>query len=235
MSEELIPTNRQEKIMSDTIRALNGDDVTDALVPGWDDEYFLDNILKAAQGEDPQYNLEPRWHHQKFYKAIAEAIAESGGGGSPWTLVASKEFTVNTSSTSVVDVGTIDCGSALAQGDKLIFTIVRDKAGKRAGYFYGGYNICLNYEIKDTPSAQPLKNIVSNAMYGQDANSKWYNLNNAYGVYVKSVNCTRENASATVSARYYSTLGTIDGTYLVEIYTLDFPNGLIFLDGLPIT
>lgn len=198
-------------------------------------------------------SLEPMTHKELWYKAIADGdvpdflhpvtheelwlqkIAESGGGGSPWTLVASKEFTVNTSSTSVVDVGTIDCGSALAQGDKLIFTIVRDKAGKRAGYFYGGYNICLNYEIKDTPSAQPLKNIVSNAMYGQDANSKWYNLNNAYGVYVKSVNCTRENASATVSARYYSTLGTIDGTYLVEIYTLDFPNGLIFLDGLPIT
>lgn len=223
MSEELIPTNRQEKIMSDTIRALNGDDVTDALVPGWDDEYFLDNILKAAQGEDPLYNLEPRWHHQKFYKAIAEAIAESGGGGAK--LLATKEFDVSTTSTSSIDIPNSEIVVPFADPyKKILLVTVRDKNGKRASSFFGS----------DTRWAQPKNGSVSNdyrwsMTYGCDVNSDVVSLSTSpNGVYPKSpVVFSNDQAVIKMVAKYNSSYSkTIDGTYVVSVYELEYPYGV---------
>ena len=69
----------------------------------------------------------------------------SGGGGSSWTLLGTTEITTSSTSTQNTSVGSISGITGLWDGDALIYVRVRDKAGKRAGYFYGSDAIFYNY------------------------------------------------------------------------------------------
>lgn len=206
--EELIPQNRQEAMLRNIALATGGEAVTEELVPQWDDEKFLDDILKAAQGESPVYNIEPRWHHQKFYKAIADALAASGGG---YELVGSKEFVVNTTSTSEIAVGSIPIDATKIQEDTIIVTICRDKAGKRnshsfasltASAYRGGSSVVSKY--------------ATNAGIAQSISS-------SYGVYAKSYTLSSGDGSIPIKAKYNSSYGTINGTFLCEVYIINPP------------
>lgn len=147
-----------------------------------------------------------------------------GGGGSSYTLLGTEEVTVSTTTTSTTDIddSTITI-SRQSNTDKILLIQVRDKAGKRNGYFYGtdmywmqpsGGSVSNNYRLSVVYITNSSGNVVISST-------------SQYGVFSKSPP-TFSTGSVTLSmcARYnasYST--TIDGTYVVNVYDLDYPNG----------
>lgn len=145
----------------------------------------------------------------------------SGGGGSEWTHIATAELTVNTTSTSAASAGTISCGSTAADKDAIIYVRVRDKAGKRAGYFAGSDAYFMNYnKANGSTSAFAVPAVLC---YRYTTSSAWAGTAGQYGVYGYSIS----NAGVlTVRRRYNSNYSlTINSTYTVDVFKLTYPTG----------
>lgn len=130
-----------------------------------------------------------------------------GGGG--WTLRYEWDFTVNTTSTSVtiIDTKTIDLPKNM-----FVVCVTLDRAGPRNGYYLGTYSYRL---LGDYEGNQ----FVGYGFYKANTGVIW-NLYPQYGVYCNLMSKT----SAQICQRYNSTYTkTINGTYNVRIYTLDYP------------
>ena len=147
----------------------------------------------------------------------------SGGGGSSYTLLGSKEISANTTSTTTT---LITGGSITANRDsntaKLLYIQVRDKAGKRNGYFYGS----------DTFWYQPIGGATSNnyrlmTILATNSSGKVECTSTSqYGVFPKSPP-TFSSGSVTVEmqTRYNSNYSrTVNGTYVVKVYDLAWPD-----------
>lgn len=144
---------------------------------------------------------------------IAKKLS-GGGGGSDYTLLASKEFEVSTTSTTAIDVGTVSAGAAAYDSSKIIYVRIRDKAGVRDGYFIENDSWFANlYQYK---SQTTLLSICGKLSIGEGVVSS-----SAYGVYPYSIS---SDGTVTIKAKYSSSYGTIDGTYVVEVYALKWPN-----------
>jgi hypothetical protein len=157
---------------------------------------------------------------------LAQLIVNvSGGGSSPWTLIKSQENSVDTTSTQAATAVTISCGSAISTADKIVWVHIRDKAGARAGYFYGSDAFFVNYNrgsgstsTFNVPAVVCLR--YNNGAYAGTAGQ--------YGVYGYSISST---GSLIVRRRYNSNYSlTINGTYKIYVYTLDLPSGLYLFD-----
>ena len=142
-------------------------------------------------------------------------------GGYGYTKLAEQDFTVNTSSTTQTDVGTIDCGSEAVTSDKILYVRVRDKAGKRPGYFLGTDVFFINANPANQSAA---------TISGPPGWTAYYLENNTfkagttkYGVYAYQLYA---NGRITVSSKYSSGIGIVNGTYHVEVYLLDWPDGV---------
>lgn len=210
---------REEELWAAIIAALNGDDV-DVPVPAWRREEFLVGILGAIKGVEGATVPEPVWREEQYLKAMFDTL--SGGAGSSFKLLASNEFSVNTSSTSESSVGTITVNGGWTK-DAIIYVKIRDKAGKRNGYFRGSDCFVVNAYAangQDT-SIAPVKFII-----GVDANGKFVQSVSSYGVYVSTYQkgTGDDDAKAIIKAKYSSSYGTVNGTYVVEVYALDWPD-----------
>lgn len=149
----------------------------------------------------------------------------SGGGSSPWTLIKSQENSVNTTSTSAATAVTISCGSAISTADKIVWVHIRDKAGARAGYFYGSDAFFVNYNRGSGSTATFNVPAVVCLRYN---NGAYAGTAGQYGVYGYSISST---GSLIVRRRYNSNYSlTINGTYKIAVYTLDLPDGLTLFD-----
>lgn len=157
---------------------------------------------------------------------LAQLIVNvAGGGASPWTLIKSQENTISTTSTSAATAVTISCGSAISTADKIVWVHIRDTAGPRAGYFYGSDAFFINYNrgsgsttTFNVPAVVCLR--YNNGAYSGTAGQ--------YGVYGYSISST---GSLIVRRRYNSSNSlTINGTYKIDVYTLDLPDGLTLFD-----
>lgn len=202
---------REEELWAAIIAALNGDDI-DVPVPAWRREEFLVGILGAIKGVEGATVPEPVWREEQYLKAMFDTLA--GGAGSSYKLLKSAEFTVNTSSTTAIDVGTVDAGSDAYDSSKLIYVRVRDKAGVRDGYF----------TETDTwfPNQYQYKSIASTlATCGKLAIGKGSVSTSQYGVYPSTIS---SDGTVAIKAKYNTSYGTIDGTYVVEVYALDWPD-----------
>lgn len=202
---------REEELWAAIVAALNGDDV-DVPVPAWRREEFLVGILGAINGVEGATVPEPVWREEQYLKAMFDTL--SGGAGSSYKLLKSAEFTVNTSSTSAIDVGTVAAGSAAYDSSKLIYVRIRDKAGVRNGYFTE-YDACFPnpYQYKGETSSMTVssKFIIGKGTVGASSG----------GVYPNSIS---SDGTVEIKAKYSSSYGTIDGTYVVEVYALDWPD-----------
>lgn len=150
----------------------------------------------------------------------ASASVNVGGGGSNWTLLGSKELTISTTNTSNTSQGDITCSGAFTKDD-IIWVRIRDKAGKRAGYMYGTDTFFLNAnKANDSTNTCTTK---ATEVIKYTTSSKWACYTGNYGVYAYSINYT---GKIVIYSRYNSanTL-TINGTYLVEVYSLTPPTG----------
>ena len=140
-----------------------------------------------------------------------------GGGGSDYTLLASKEYEVSTTSTSETTVDTLNVPGSYTK-DFIIYVKVRDKAGKRAGYCTGIDQFFINNYAANgaTGTISTYGKITSYV-----SSSGFNNTGQAYGVYVYSISSAGD---ISIRAKYSSSYGTIDGTYVVEVYALKWPN-----------
>ena len=204
---------REEELWAAIVAALNGDDV-DVPVPAWRREEFLVGILGAIKGVEGASVPEPVWREEQYLKAMFDTLA--GGAGSSYKLLAKEEFTYSTTSTSYSSVGEIDVGSEAYDSSKIIYVRVRDKAGIRDGYFIGSDVWFVNqYEASGGTSTATKQGMVMIGKGFSIATSA------QYGVYVDTITSA---GKVTVSARYSSAYGTIDGTYVVEVYALEWPD-----------
>lgn len=205
------PNPVREELWAAIIAALNGDDV-DVPVPAWRREEFLVGILGAIKGVEGATVPEPVWREEQYLKAMFDTLSE--GAGSSYKLLKSAEFTVNTSSTSAIDVGTVAAGSAAYDSSKIIYVRIRDKAGVRDGYFTESDIWFQNqYQYK---SEVTLVNVCGRLVIGKGNVSS-----TSCGVYAYSISY---DGTVTIKAKYSSSYGTINGTYVVEVYALDWPD-----------
>lgn len=145
-----------------------------------------------------------------------------GGGGSAWTKIAEQDFTVSTTSTSATAVGTISCGAAAWTAAKMLYVRVRDKAGKRNGYYYGGDSFLVN----TNPANNSTGAATTFIRYCLNVNTSglWGSSSSALGIYPTSLSLAGD---ITMSSAYSSSsTRTIDGTYHVEVYTLEWPDNV---------
>lgn len=161
----------------------------------------------------------------RIERYLQEILDNGGGGGgnNSYTLLATHDYNVSTTSTSLVEVDAWDCGQTLWQQDKIIYVRVRDKAGKRNGYFYGTdaiYFLTSAYDGGSLTSATPNTTIC----YKADENGVIKGVPNSCGIWGQTI--TNENVLS-VKVKYNAVNGgTIDGTYTVDIYALNWPDGL---------
>lgn len=156
--------------------------------------------------------------------SLAEVIVNvSGGGGSNWTLLASKEFSVNTTSTSNASVGSISLADFTFDKNDLLWVHVRDKAGKRNGYVYGSDTVFIHFQLANNNtnslSIRPVMvlYVSSSGTYGGAASG--------YGVYAYRCFYTGDNKGVEIYRRYSSSYGTINGTFKCDVYKLTTPTG----------
>lgn len=137
---------------------------------------------------------------------------QGGGGSSNWTLLGTQEFTVNTTTTSNKAVGTFTVSGISAS--KYIFVRIRDKAGKRNGYFYGTDSIGSLYN-----TVVQTQTVVTHV----DSQGNYIGYPNKAGLFPYSF---QSDGQIAIYSKYNSSnTGTIDGTYVVEVYALEPPTG----------
>ena len=136
---------------------------------------------------------------------VSSVTVNVTGGGSPLTLLVNDEVEVSTSSTSETNVKLYDLSFTDNRPNTGYLFLVYDKAGERSGYFNRSYQSCL-------------VGAVGNPRATVYANGSYYALSTNYGVYL-SANSAK---AFYLCSRYNSTYsGTIDGTYVVKIYSVD--------------
>ena len=136
-----------------------------------------------------------------------------------WKLLHTEEVEANTSSTTAADLKTIKVPGTWDK-NKILFVTIRDKAGKRKGYFYGSDNYAENYRAaNDDTSATPT---VIRCVWAY-SNSELFTMNGSgYGVYLGGVDV---DGNLSIKVRYHSTYSmTINGTYVISVYMLDYPD-----------
>lgn len=161
--------------------------------------------------------------------ASVDVNVSGGGGGSSWTKIAEKTFSVNTTSTGATTLETWATGdTSIWTSNKWLYIRVRDTAGKRNGYFYGSDQWFLttdpiNQQSGTTNNAGIRKTIKVNSngtfsIYDSTSTS-------GYGVWVDMIYA---NGDLRVRARYNASYSlTLNGDYKVEVYLLDLPNGAL--------
>lgn len=145
--------------------------------------------------------------------------------GSSYTLITSKEVTANTTSTSAASLTTLALGSANYRADKIIYVKIRDKAGKRAGYFYGSDTFFFNYQKANNSTSE--LTYAARAIHRYSGSSVWStyipSTTTGYGVYAYSI---ASDGTLNIYRRYNSNYSlTINGTYVIEAYVLNTDDG----------
>lgn len=147
--------------------------------------------------------------------------------GSSWKLLGSTEITTSSTSTTATSVGTLTIPEAW-DANKIILVRVRDKAGKRSGYFYGSDSFFLNYQDASggtstiTYAGRLIHRCTSSGAYSSYVGAT----TTGYGVYGYSISAA---GVTNIYRRYNSNYSlTINGTYIVEVWALDYEPGKVF-------
>lgn len=151
---------------------------------------------------------------------INSLLVNVSGGGYGYTKIAENDFTVNTTSTSETFVGTINCGTGVWTKDKVVYVRIRDKAGVRNGYVFGADAWFINTSAANG-SQDDLVLVGKLGAYKKD--NKFMQNTSDYGIYPKAMSA---NGDISIKAKYFSGIGTLNGTYHAEVYLLDWPDGV---------
>lgn len=174
-------------------------------------------VLESLGVEHDAYDIS---YFERYRLKVLEGLSNGAGGG--FKLLASKEFEVNTTSTTAITVGTIQAGSEAWDSSKLVVVSIRDKAGKRAGYFFGTDNFIANHNEARGSSASV--SIVATLIYMVNPEGQTFPGVTNSGVYASAID---SSGTITIKAKYGSSVTrTIDGTFKCDVYIIDFPNGV---------
>ena len=155
-----------------------------------------------------------------------------GGLNESYTLLATQEFTTSTTSTTATSVGTMTI-EGISDTHTIIYVRIRDKAGKRAGYFYGSDCFFINaYKSRGSTSPQAA---APRYILSYDTNEEFWGYapgtTGGAGVYAYSI-ANDGTDTLTIYQKYNSSLSlTIDGTYIVEVYKLTYPDDVSPFDA----
>jgi hypothetical protein len=151
-----------------------------------------------------------------------------GGGGSSWEKIYTVERAYSTTSTSKTqeEIFTIK-DTIKALPNTYIWIRVRDKAGKRSDYFYGTDYLAYKNIATEPNNSFNLGGYVmvlgvnsSGSYKGTTGDSSG---NYVYGVWgVVDGDCNMRTYT-----RYNNSYGTIDGTYVIDVYALTPPDGVV--------
>ena len=212
---------REEELWAAIVAALKSEGYTGEVpaAPAWRSEEFLMGILGGLKGIEGSSVPTPVWDEEKYLAAVFDQV---DGGVVKCKLLASEEFAVNTSSTSESSVGTVTVPDGWSK-DFIIYVKVRDKAGKRNGYFLGSDNFAINCYAANGTTSNPTPVRICD---GVDAGGKFMQSTSVYGVYLSAYSKVsgKNDGTATIKAKYNSTYGTINGTFVVEVYALSWPH-----------
>lgn len=140
-----------------------------------------------------------------------------------YVKLAEQELTLNVTSTSQANYGTITISPAsdVYTDDYYILVTIRDKAGARAGYFLGTDNLYANFSAAN--GSTTALSAAARLIHSVESNGNYNTGSGAYGVYSTSITSA---GVITIAARYNATYSkTINGTYKVEVWALQYaPN-----------
>ena len=139
---------------------------------------------------------------------------------SPWTKLFETEIQVATTSRSLVVEGTYTIDDIWTASD-IIYVRVRDKAGKRSGYFLGSDAFFINNKAANGESTDMLSPIhithKYNGIYEQYTG-------NGYGVFPQSIT---SDGTMKIYSRYDVGMSRrINGTYKIEVFRLRYPDNI---------
>jgi hypothetical protein len=144
-----------------------------------------------------------------------------GGSGSSYTLLGTEEITVSTSSTSTITIDNSQMVLARkSHTDKILYIQVRDKAGKRNGCFFG-----MDMYWKQPVGGSASNNYRQSEVFVTNASGVVQIASTSqYGVFPQSPpTFSSGSVTITMAARCYSNyFNEIDGTYVVNVYDLDY-------------
>ena len=145
-----------------------------------------------------------------------------GGGGSSYNLITSKEVQVETVTNTETLVDTLECGEDAYTSEKIIYVKIRDTAGRRNNHFFGADIFYINQLPANgwTDSTLPANKKMTQICIS--SSGVWMVNNNDGGVYSGSI---RSNGEIGIYVKNAST-GTTEGTFLIEVYALDWPDGI---------
>lgn len=149
-----------------------------------------------------------------------------GGGGSNWTLLTSKEFTINQTSTSNTSIGNIDLTLAdYSDVNTVLWVHIRDKAGKRNGYYYGSDALFFHFQLANgSTNSLTVRPVIT---FTVSSSGSYSGAATAYGVYPYRLYYTQSNHYVQIYARYSSSSTlTINGTFKCDVYKLTMPTGV---------
>lgn len=152
------------------------------------------------------------------------SVDVSSSGGSSYVLHSSNlEISANVTSTSATILSdSLSCDSSVINESTMIFVKIRDKAGKRNGYFYGSDTIFTCAGSGTSGWAQSYRSTLVYRYNDNHVHTYTLGATTGYGVYVSSIDSA---GALTVQGRYSSSYSlTINGTYSIEVYTLEWPN-----------
>lgn len=147
-------------------------------------------------------------------------VAVPSSGGSSYTLIYSGEVE-DTYSGSSASLCEIDLSDITFTTGKMLYVKIRDKAGPRAGYFCGSDAFAYIYNASPSAVYANSNNVMGRSIKKTDGG--WSFGDRDAGLYFYNL-----SASKTMKIYHKSSsgAGTIDGTYTIEVYLLDYaPNG----------
>lgn len=149
-------------------------------------------------------------------------IEPGTGSAYGYTLLGEKNVTANTTSGSSAYLDNITVLSAWTDA-KMIYVRIRDNAGPRAGYFYGSDCFFINYSLANGSTSALTS--AGRLIHRYSTSSQWGQVTTTgYGVYAYDIN---SSGKVRIYTRYNSSYSLkINGTYHVEVYALDWPDGV---------
>lgn len=157
--------------------------------------------------------------------SVLSITGTASGGGSNWTLLHEEDIAANTTGTSAASLKSITGITGAWDDSKIIYVRVRDKAGPRAGYFYGSDSFFINWQKANGSTTAPTT--AGRIIHRYTSSNTWGEYVGAtttgYGVYGYDIN---SSGRVRIYQRYSSSYSlTINGTYRVQIYSLTYPDG----------
>lgn len=165
---------------------------------------------------------------ESVYNLSNDTEYVGGGGSASWERLHHEEQEVSTTSTTKTLVTSIDLGAAGYTSDDIIYVHIRDKAGKRSGYFYGNDDFSINpYPVNGATTAIGFsKQCIK---YAADVYSiQVSGPNSGYGIYADTISSAGILEIYSQVNSSYAPL--IDGAYTIDVYKLSMPSGTTLFD-----